>query len=654
MTYRPEVDGLRAVAIVPVVLYHAGIAGFPGGFVGVDVFFVISGYLITSIILGERKAGQFTLTGFYGRRIRRIFPALFVMMAAIYPIAWALLDPPSMKEFTGSVLASTVFLANEYFLDVSGYFANAAELKPLLHNWSLSVEEQFYLIFPMAVLMSWRLGPKGQAMLFFAVALVSMAFAQWYIERGEAAKAFFHLHTRLWELMAGALTAYWMMSARGAAMREGGRMRHAALVGLVMILIAVFAYDNGTPFPGLAALLPCLGAVLVIAFANPSSLAGQILGWRPVVFVGLVSYSLYLWHVPLLAFTRIGTGSDNSALLFGVCLLSFAIACLSWRFVERPFRRMSALPPRRLFGAAALCMVILGGIGLAGMHTDGFRALYLDYRLDPVTRGNFERLSPSATRSRIADDGCRFRDEVLSDDFAAKFESCVQTHGKAVFLLGDSHAENIYNALRSVDWPPFLVGLTRGGCRPYELKAKCSYDAVVPFLEERRGSISQVIFHVSGSHYILDHRNEGDSDAAFGRGTKTRISEQNIEKTAQYLATFHDTLDVVWLGPFAEARVNLDNPANYSPGVLRFNPVALDRFASLERILKSHAADQSAFRYVSLSDALAFDGDSLVKGDCLTFWDVDHFSPCGERLFGPTIVDALRQATPTSDAQKRF
>jgi hypothetical protein len=173
-------------------------------------------------------------------------------------------------------------------------------------------------------------------------------------------------------------------------------------------------------------------------------------------------------------------------------------------------------------------------------------------------------------------------------------------------------------------------------------------------LEERRGSISQVILHVSGSHYILDHRNEGDSDAAFGRGTQTRISEQNIEKTAQYLATFHDTLDVVWLGPFAEARVNLDNPENYNPGVLRFNPVALDRFASLERLLKSQSAGQSAFRYVSLSDALAFDGDSLVKGDCLTFWDVDHFSPCGERLFGPTVVDALRQATTTSDAQKRF
>ncbi len=641
MKYRPEVDGLRAIAILPVVLYHAGIAGFPGGFVGVDVFFVISGYLITSIILSERRAGNFTLTGFYGRRIRRIFPALFVMMAVSYPIAWALLDPSAMKEFSGSIAASTVFFANTYFLEVSGYFATAAELKPLLHNWSLSVEEQFYLLFPMAVLLSWRAGPKGQAALFFALALVSLGFAQWHIGRGEGARAFFLLHTRLWELMAGALTAYWLTSARGTDLRDSGRFRLAALLGLAMILTAVFAYDNETAFPGVAALLPCLGAVLIIAFATPQSLAGQILGWRPVVFVGLVSYSLYLWHVPLLVFTRIGTGRDDATLLFGVCVLAFVIACLSWRYVERPFRRMHDLAPRRLFGAAALCMAILGGIGLTGLQTEGFRAFYLEHRLDAAARANFEQFSPQATRSRVADDGCRFRAEELDDDFTSRLETCAAEHGPAVFVLGDSHAENIYNALRSTERLPFLVGLTRGGCRPYQHKAKCSYDAVVPFLEQHRAAISQVIFHVSGSHYILDHRNEGDSDAAFETGVRARFAQDNIAKTSEYLAKFHEELDVVWLGPFAEARLDLNNPENYSPDRLRFNPVALDHFSLLEDEIKALAADQSAYRYVSLFDALAFDADTLVQQDCLTFWDVDHLSPCGEHLFGPTIAAAL-------------
>lgn len=641
LSYRPEVDGLRAVAILPVVLYHAGLGAFSGGFVGVDVFFVISGYLITSIILGERLAGRFSLLNFYGRRVRRIFPALFVMMAVIYPIAFALMGPFEMAEFAGSVTAATVFLANAFFYDISGYFATAAETKPLLHTWSLAVEEQFYLVFPALVLLTWRMGAKRQVAFFAGLAVASLALAQWDIAQGKSDRAFFMLQTRLWELMAGALAAWWLASPRGQALRTGGRFRHAALAGLALILFSVMVYDGDTAFPGLAALPPVLGAVLVIVFATPQGLAGWALSLRPVVFVGLVSYSLYLWHVPLLVLTRIATGRDDVALMLGVCALAFGIACLSWRYVERPIRRMHTLPTRRLFGTAAAAMALLAGLGLAGTQTEGFRAFYLEHRLDARTRANFEKFSPQATRSRVDDDGCRFREEVLSETFVKRFEACAKIHGQALFLLGDSHAANIYGALRSTDSPPFFVALARGGCRPYQPKAKCSYDAVIPFLEKHRASIAQVIFHVSGSHYILDHRNEGDSDAAFLPGAPLRIAQDNIVKTAQYLARFPDGLDVVWLGPFAEARVDLNNPTNYSPDRLRFNSVSLRHFATLEERLKAEAAGAKAFRYISLVDALAFDGNTLVQKNCLTFWDVDHFSPCGERLFGPVIAAAL-------------
>ena len=190
------------------------------------------------------------------------------MMAVSYPIAWALLDPSAMAEFSGSIAASTVFFANVYFLEVSGYFATAAEFKPLLHNWSLSVEEQFYLIFPMAVLLTWRAGAKWQVRIFMAVALLSLALAQWQIARGNEARAFFLLYARLWELLVGVLIAYWLTTPQGAALRDGGRFRHGALLGLALILWAVFTYDTETAFPGLAALLPCVGAALVIAFAK--------------------------------------------------------------------------------------------------------------------------------------------------------------------------------------------------------------------------------------------------------------------------------------------------------------------------------------------------------------------------------------------------
>lgn len=641
LSYRPEIDGLRAIAILPVVLYHAGLAAVSGGFVGVDVFFVISGYLITSIILAERRAGRFSLTNFYARRIRRIFPALFVMMAACYPVAFAVMGPVGMAEFAGSVTAATVFLANAFFYDISGYFATAAEVKPLLHTWSLAVEEQFYLVFPALVLLTWRMGARRQVMLFAVLAVLSLTLAQWDIAQGKADRAFFMLQTRLWELMAGALAAWWLASPRGAALRAGGRLRHGAIVGLALILFAVIGYDGETRFPGIAALPPVLGAVLVILCATQHSLAGRLLSLRPMVFVGLVSYSLYLWHVPLLAFTRIGTGHDDVALMLGVCAIAFALACLSWRYVERPIRRLQGVPAGRLFGTAALSMVLLGGLGLAGQKTDGYRAFYLEHRLDPVTRANVETFSPDATRGRVADDGCRFRDEIFSETFVTRFEACARQHGQAVFLLGDSHAENVYNALRSTELPPFFVLLSRGGCRPYQPKEKCSYDAAVAFAEERQDSISQLIFHVSGSHYILDHRGEGDSDAAFVPGVPLRIAENNIDRTAAYLARFPAALDVVWLGPFAEGRVDLDDLENYPPDRLRFNPTSLAHFDALDALLKARAAGQSAYRYISLVDALAFDEEALIQEGCLTFWDVDHFSPCGERLFGPVIAAAL-------------
>jgi hypothetical protein len=263
-----------------------------------------------------------------------------------------------------------------------------------------------------------------------------------------------------------------------------------------------------------------------------------------------------------------------------------------------------------------------------------------------VTRANYERFSPTATRSRVADDGCRFRDEELNDDFDARMRDCAARHGPGIFILGDSHAENVYNALRSTESFPFLVGLTRGGCRPYQYKAKCSYEAAIPFLEAHRDAVAQVVFHVSGSHYILDHRNEGDSDAAFEPGTKARIAEENIALTSAYLARLPSDLDVLWLGPFAEARVDLNNPGNYSPERLRFNPVSLAHFEALEGRLQTEAEGQTAYRYLSLLEALDFDRDTLVQGDCLTFWDVDHFSPCGERLFGPIIADLVLSKAP--------
>ncbi len=609
---------------------------------GVDVFFVISGYLITSIILENINKGNFSFLVFYSRRIRRIFPALFVMMATSYALAFMLLRPAAMKEFSGALAASTGFVANVYLLGVSGYFATAAELKPLLHHWSLSVEEQFYLLFPAMLLLTRRLGTKVQAGLFAFVALVSLGFAQWQVVHGQAAAAFFLLPTRIYELLIGVLAAYWLASAQGQALLLGGRLRHASILGLALILLAVFTFDASTDFPGFTALLPCLGAALIIIFAVPQGLVGAVLGWRPFVFVGLVSYSLYLWHYPLLAFTRIASETDSLPLLLCVCVVSFLVACLSWRYVERPVREMRAVPPLKLFGAAALCMVLLGGLGIAGYASDGFLAHYIGHQLDPETRANYLAYSPQAQPVDIPDEGCSFASPKLDAAFVARFEACARQYGKALLVLGDSHAGSIYGALRASGRTPFLVALWRGGCRPYDPKKFCDYHKVGPFLTEHGASVSQVVLQISGSHLIIDHLGKEYLKNRVNLDETAIIDVKNIRGTADYLATLPKGPDIIWLGPYVDGGVDLDVPKNFNPALLKINPIAIKIFSNLDEKITEEMRNRSNVRYISLMDLLNFQSDSIVSKNCLIFHDNDHLSRCGQELFGPTISDALR------------
>ena len=242
LQYRREIDGLRALAVIPVILFHAGFQTFSGGFIGVDVFFVISGYLITSIILAEKQAGVFTLLNFYERRARRILPALFVVMFACLPFAWLWLLPASLKDFSQSLVAVSGFSSNILFWQESGYFTRAAELKPLLHTWSLAVEEQYYILFPLFLLLTWRLGRQWIISLLAIIALISLGAAQWYPFEEQAFR-FFMLPTRLWELLVGVFTAFYLTTP-GTTNHSQSASQSISCVGLLLITGAVFAFDK--------------------------------------------------------------------------------------------------------------------------------------------------------------------------------------------------------------------------------------------------------------------------------------------------------------------------------------------------------------------------------------------------------------------------
>lgn len=371
MKYRSEIDGLRAIAVVPVILFHARFDLFSGGFVGVDVFFVISGYLITTIIINEMENGTFTLLRFYERRARRILPSLFFVVLCCIPAAWFLLLPSDMKDFAQSVVAVATFSSNILFWIESGYFATEAELKPLLHTWSLAVEEQFYILFPLFLMAVWRSGLRAIVGLLILMFVVSLAVAHWGAYNNPSA-TFYLLPTRAWELLIGAFAAFYLQ--RTSVSFPYWLNNWLSAFGLAAILYSVFAFDEATPFPSLYALVPTAGTVLIILFSLRGTWTHTILSLKSVVGLGLISYSLYLWHQPVFAFWRHYNLLEPAyTQMLSAAFISFILAIVTYYVVEAPFRgKSAALNRRQIFSGSSVVLGALVALGLAGHLTTGF------------------------------------------------------------------------------------------------------------------------------------------------------------------------------------------------------------------------------------------------------------------------------------------
>lgn len=367
---RRDIDGLRALAVIPVVLFHFGFSTFSGGFVGVDVFFVISGFLITSILFREISAQRFSFVDFWARRARRIIPALSVVLLASLALGWLLLTAKDFSELGRTVRYQALFISNILFMREDGYFQPASDLKPLLHTWSLAVEEQYYIFFPLLMVLLMRHVRHWRWMLF-AVLLVSFGLNIAYIER-KPDVAFFSLPTRAWELLCGAMLAVlparkhaappWLAQTVGAA-------------GLAAVLLAVFTFDRETVFPGWAALLPVLGATALIwSGGQGSTWAGQLLSTRVFVWIGLLSYSLYLWHWPVYVYANaISIDGIQPWEAAGWMLLALGLAWLSWRFVELPFREKRLLAGRKpVLVGGLMAMAVLAVTGSVVRSQEGF------------------------------------------------------------------------------------------------------------------------------------------------------------------------------------------------------------------------------------------------------------------------------------------
>lgn len=643
MSYRPEIDGIRALAVLSVLLYHAGVWPFAGGYVGVDVFFVISGYLITSLLTRELADGTFSLSSFYERRARRILPALFAVLACSVLPALLLLWPPEIQRFSQSVLAAVLFSSNVFFWKQSGYFGPDLELQPLLHTWSLGIEEQYYLLFPVALLLVFRFARRWLVRLTVAVAAASLALATWASMEASVA-AFYLLPTRGWELLLGALVSF-LPSAQGGGVLIGGRVTGRRLadalgaLGLVSIVSAMLLYDDSTPIPGLPALVPTLGTALLLCFAGPQSAVGRLLSLGPLRLLGLISYSVYLWHQPLGSFARFVVEPEDLPLVLAALVpCSLGLGYLSWRFVEVPYRRRGpdAVPLWPLFAAG----LVLAAVGVLGHATDGLNDAVRAHRFDDDERAvyDLQRGIPDDLELR-SDGACRFHSGALDERFVARFSRCAAAHGGATIVLGDSHAMNIFNAVYSADRTAFLVGLSKGGCRPHLPTRSCFYEDFVRFADEHASEIAVAIFHQSGAYLLRDSDGKVYSDDIFFKlGATTH--RDNLLRVGEYLDALAASNRVAWLGPYVEARVDLR--ALRTLADVRIPAEVISVFGALEVDLRAFVEERPrAWTYLSLNEALRTGRDSLLVDGCLVYRDGDHFSPCGEDIVGERLVPRL-------------
>jgi len=639
--YRPDVDGLRALAVLFVVFFHFGVEAFSGGFVGVDVFFVISGFLITRLILESISVNSFTYSGFYLRRARRLLPALLFTIIASFAMGTVLFSPQHLERLGGSALHGVLSISNFYFWSESGYFDAESRVKPLLHLWSLSVEEQFYFIWPATLVLLSRTGISRTALVavLAVLGLASWAFAEWCL-RIDPPAAFYMLPSRIVEFCMGAV----MVPLAG--LRAPNWLREAALLcGLFLIACAAVSFTEQTPFPGSSALIPCLGTSLAI-FGGPSRITGAVLRSRPLVFTGLISYSLYLCHWPIFVFYAYATDAEalgNLQVLY-LTVLAYIVAILMYRFVERPFRfarrgPQSALASTQFALGGALVALLTAYVCANAWANQGWFWRF----------GNAGELAEVFDLDRLREETIEYNNTHIN---AATFTFAGSP--KRILVVGDSHARDVSNGLDQA-----LAG------RGYEVRVQALDEGCLEHIDDKGEPVDEALDRTP----TRDFQGLGSGGCAnqintFIKSAKTRqadiivysatLSEEASRSIGKFIrlarkVSGSDNLQFIIMDR-AVGFANMHSKAvkAYAEGVLTRD---INRYAWFTHkgpfyldLLESTLADEGLLDGVTVVSKLQL---QCSKPSCdfftpegeLAIWDVNHWTLKGAKLFMSRLVE---------------
>ncbi len=581
MNYRAEIDGLRALAVLAVIFAHAGFTMFDGGFIGVDVFFVISGYLITTIILSEYAKGEFSLIRFYERRARRILPALFFVLVCTLPFAWMWLLPTAYEQFSKSLMMATLSVSNIYFLKKTDYFAPDSSEVPLLHTWSLGVEEQFYLLFPLLFL--FRLRTSTLFRIILTVALASLVASEVGARYFPSAN-YYLLPTRIWEILAGSICAFLV---HGKTRTENGVLAGA---GLSLVIISIFLFDSATRVPSLLAILPVGGTSLFLLYGSQTSILGRVVTLSPLVWIGRISFSAYLWHQPVFAFWRIRSPELPSTLVLWILIgLTLLLSIFSWYLVEQPFRGRK-ITFSRLIPAAGACVGALVGFGAWGDLKEG-----LPFRLPPEVKEFVDRTTWS--------DKCLF--QVKDGLPALPNTDCMFNigSGKTIAIWGDSIAAALSPSLLEdlEDRDIGLVQLTHGFCAPIANVSTAREEGAANCEAFNRramdylavSNIDTVVLAASWVNFFNSRYMDVDDQEVSGDSISVKLLADNLRETVQNLQATGKQVVIVYPTP-------------------RFDKPVMDVMAA--RIIKGDLSPDFDYSYAAFKANTARANDILNMG----------------------------------------
>jgi peptidoglycan/LPS O-acetylase OafA/YrhL len=622
--YRLDVDGLRALSVLAVLFYHLEIFNIPGGFLGVDIFFVISGYIITRLILTESENNEFNLSNFYIRRIRRIFPALILTLIITNIISLLLHFPDEYSYLSRANLSVLFFISNFFFWKNTDYFNELTSQSPLLHTWSLSVEEQFYVIFPLLFLIFYKLKNKNFLFYFILFFSVLSLLSSYYLGKISPDPNFFFTTSRVFEIGIGSITALIEKKKFFINLKKNCNSFYLNLITLILLIILIscfFYYDQRMNLPNFKTLVPLLSCSFIVLFNNQSFLINRVLTNGFSNLIGKMSYGIYLYHFPIIIFFNY-FGLNHIKIL--VIPIIFLISFLSWKYFEIPFRKNNIISLRIL-----LTFIIIS-----------FLVFLINYKFNDKIKNDLSISIPSQyhhvfkqieiEKNMILDDNeCRFYESIrnFNDEvFLKRIEACKKKYGKFLYLAGGSHVHDLYKSVYlNLSDEKFVVGNFAGSCAIFYKHPDCDYTKIMKFLENNKKDIKTFFYTQVGSDYLKNF---------YGPKAETKY----IDMLASFLIEVQKLdIKLIWFGPKPIPNIEMNYKLVRSLKSNKFNFYSLKHVVAADNYMKE-VSKKNNIKFISILDIIKYDPNiDFYLDEQITYRDSDHWSIFGAKYFGNKI-----------------